>query len=363
MQKVLVLADDLTGALEVGSSFAQRGLESVVYLTLPKTLDKPVSVINMATRTASATELRRQYESLKPYWPFSGLIYKKIDSTLRGPIGEELEQLYLAGHHHFVIAPAYSALGRTTSRGLQYVNGIPVNQTAAAKDPLNPVKTAVIRDLLSPDMQQRAKHLSRLQPEDLSGEGILIVDAQKAEDLEGVAAVLIKESYAGVMVGSNGLASALANYLTSQVKALALPKPATVLIVSGSKHPLSHAQLDQLKNQSRATSDKLWLIESSRLPEDALVIQQTLLSQTAHFLETTSPDAFLVIGGETSLALLKHIGAISLQPQAELSPGIPLSLIQGGKFDGIPIITKSGGFGNLDVLSTILDSFLIKESL
>jgi uncharacterized protein YgbK (DUF1537 family) len=52
-RQVLVLADDLTGALESGAAFAQRGIEGAVTIGKPHRVEKPVLVIDTETRHAS----------------------------------------------------------------------------------------------------------------------------------------------------------------------------------------------------------------------------------------------------------------------------------------------------------------------
>ena len=65
-----------------------------------------------------------------------GVLYKTVDSTLRGHIAEELEACFAAsGRKALVFAPAFPQAGCTTVRGIQLVDGIPVSESAYGHDP------------------------------------------------------------------------------------------------------------------------------------------------------------------------------------------------------------------------------------
>src|SRR5437867_11180604 len=135
---VLAIADDLTGALEVGAHFAARGIEASV--TTSTRRERPaVLVIDTETRHLAPDAAAGRIHSVAA-GNSSRLIYKKTDSTLRGNIGAELGALLaLYPDSPLIYAPAYPAMGRTVRRGCLHVNGSPAHLTAFAGDPLNPV--------------------------------------------------------------------------------------------------------------------------------------------------------------------------------------------------------------------------------
>src|SRR5882762_6252805 len=102
---VLALADDATGALEIDTE----------------------------TRQQSDERARAVVRSIAMRAKESGVahIYKKTDSTLRGPIAAEFRGLLdVWPELPLVYAPAYPALGRTVRSGVLYVDGRPVSETA-----------------------------------------------------------------------------------------------------------------------------------------------------------------------------------------------------------------------------------------
>src|SRR3954462_3144661 len=144
--QILVLADDLTGALESGAAFARRGIESTVTLLKADWSGKPVLVIDTETRHLAEEEARRRVAEIGKNLP-ARLVYKKTDSTLRGNIRAELHALSLLGPVLYV--PAYPQLGRTLKAGCLHVYGVPVEKTVFATDPLHPVRNGNIAALLA----------------------------------------------------------------------------------------------------------------------------------------------------------------------------------------------------------------------
>ncbi|MCI8327728.1 MAG: four-carbon acid sugar kinase family protein, partial [Lachnospiraceae bacterium] len=137
MKKLLILADDLTGALDTGIQFAKLGISTQVLRyteTTPFTFPDTISVLVIDTETRPRTseeayhivyELCRQAKALKiPY------IYKKTDSALRGNIGSELKAVLDGTAEqtlHFI--PAFPAAGRTTKEGIHFWNDTPIHKT------------------------------------------------------------------------------------------------------------------------------------------------------------------------------------------------------------------------------------------
>ena len=145
--RILVLADDLTGALEVGAKFAAAGKRSAVRTLsslAPSALRAAAGVLVVDTETrhsppAEAAQWVLQLARAARAEGFSHA-YKKTDSTLRGNIPTELTALMEAyGGAPLLYVPAYPQMGRTIKHGILYVNQVPVSNTAFARDPFNPI--------------------------------------------------------------------------------------------------------------------------------------------------------------------------------------------------------------------------------
>ena len=150
---ILGLADDLTGALEIGAKFAAAGI-GVLVTTVPAVEPlAEVLVVDTETRHREPAEAAAVVRALVLAGRRSGasLVYKKTDSTLRGNIGAELGALMEAWPGApLLYAAAYPRLGRTVRGGVLRVDGVPVAETAFARDPLNPIHESNIPCLLAP---------------------------------------------------------------------------------------------------------------------------------------------------------------------------------------------------------------------
>jgi uncharacterized protein YgbK (DUF1537 family) len=140
----VIVADDLTGAADACVAFVLRGLSGAVMFEASKTGEassspSPASggapdagpdVIAISTdsralppslaaeRTAAAV---RRYVGAETPAPW---IFKKIDSTLRGPVGAEIDAaMTAAGASVAIVAPAFPAMGRIVDRGILRTTG------------------------------------------------------------------------------------------------------------------------------------------------------------------------------------------------------------------------------------------------
>jgi len=304
MRKVLVLADDLTGALESGV------LLDGAAVALHAAPAGPAVVIDTESRHLPPPEARRRVARWIEQIP-AELIYKKTDSTLRGNIGAELAALP-PGRIHY--APAYPRLGRTVRGGLLYVDGVPVEQTAFARDPLSPVRTGCIREVL----KRQGAPLQR----------IVIHEGASDADLETAAAAVFAEPLPRLAAGPAGLLACLAPRVGLARCPAPLPVIPECLVINGSAHPASIAQIETAR--SSGVLSGAWR---------AAPMQDSLLE---------SP-AFIVFGGDTARAVLGRFGDPVLFPVAELLPGVVASRFEaGGRTRWL--VTKAGGFGAPDLL-------------
>jgi DivIVA domain-containing protein len=67
-----------------------------------------------------------------------------------------------------------------------------------------------------------------------------------------------------------------------------------------------------------------------------------------------TPAALVLTGGDTARAVCNALGTQALEVHREAAPGVPISLLQGGQWDGLPVVTKAGGFGTMDTLARLV---------
>jgi uncharacterized protein YgbK (DUF1537 family) len=136
--EVAVIADDLTGAADSGVQFVKAGYRTAVAFwgaPVPPEEDLDAVVIDTASRTMPAGFAARRVVEAGRAVRRVRIVYKKIDSTLRGPVAAELAAaLGATERERTVVAPAFPAAGRVTVGGMQMVDGVPVHETEAKDD-------------------------------------------------------------------------------------------------------------------------------------------------------------------------------------------------------------------------------------
>ena len=115
--RVFIVADDLTGALDSAATFAMRGASVRVACRpddLPAALGSDAGVVAVATGTRDGSEAHARSVATRVaamLADHSGILFKKIDSRLKGHIATELEALTSAGTT-LLVNPAIPRLGR-----------------------------------------------------------------------------------------------------------------------------------------------------------------------------------------------------------------------------------------------------------
>lgn len=330
---ILAIADDLTGALEVGAKFARLGLQARVTTKISVLVspEVPVLVIDTETRhlPESAAELviHELAVSAKQFSPW--LIYKKTDSTLRGNIAAELRALQHGyPDRSLIYAPAYPEMGRTVKNGSLFIWGTPVHQSAFANDPLNPIRESDINTLCGKV-------------------NAMVLDGESAADLQAAACIVMKSEPPALAVGPAALAGALAEYLGPTVRGVCeWPSSSRCLVVNGSLHPASKEQISFARE--RNFFNDYWQCFHPECHASGLERARQTGQAVHDLLDRSQFDTIVVFGGDTAFGIHQALGAPVFEPYGEIVPGVPVSLCGGRLW-----ITKAGGFGKRDILFDI----------
>ncbi|GGJ99119.1 membrane protein [Lentibacillus kapialis] len=272
-----IIADDLTGANDSGVQLTEKGVHTSVLFDIPEdqnNLDNGV-VIDTNSRALSretAAFMTKQAGRFLKQAGYSS-IYKKMDSTLRGHIGTELQALYDVFKPEFVfIAPAFPPLGRTTKDGIHYVNDERIAETEISKDPKHPVTESSIPKLLEKEI---GKPIGLLKKADIEadktvfGEKMrtfkenklryIVCDAETQDDLKNAAQKMHAVSDQVVWAGSAGLAEVLPEVLgiSEKVDKRTFLKSNHVMAVCGSLSRVTQNQVRFAVKQSDITAVEL----------------------------------------------------------------------------------------------------------
>lgn len=130
MVKLLIIADDFTGALDTGIQFVNKGIATQVFTKMPEAIGDidettEVLVIDSETRPMPAA---KAYDAVKILQDgqkqLRFLLFQKTDSALRGNIGSELQAVLDGSRHDKVyFLPGYPKIDRCTVNGTHYIQG------------------------------------------------------------------------------------------------------------------------------------------------------------------------------------------------------------------------------------------------
>jgi uncharacterized protein YgbK (DUF1537 family) len=328
---IAVIADDLTSAADGAAPFVARGIRaSIGRGRLPRQAATLVAV-DSSSRSASSSQAFERVARMTERLASRSVLYKTVDSTLRGHIAVELEACFLAsGRTSLVFAPAFPQAGRTTVGGIQLVDGVPVAQSAYGRDPVHPARHSALADLV---------------PNCISH--VTLLDARTQDELDAqIAAIGDPESV--LWVGSPGMAAALARRFapTTSAPPLIAAIGSDVLVVIGSANLRSHRQADQLQD---AGGTLLLRGPIAREPDPAAVLRR-LAADAARTLQDPSIGALIATGGDTMEAVLDLLDIHEFEILQELEPGFPLGHARLGDGRSLLLAMKAGGFGSDDAV-------------
>ncbi len=400
-----VIADDLTGASDAGVQLVRAGYRSAVAFwgTAPLNSDGLDAVaFDTDSRTLAPSHAAERVTQVGQEAAKATYMFKKLDSTLRGPVAAELAAAFsVSGRERVVLAPAFPQVGRTTVSGVQLLHGVPIHQTELARDPLSPVRESHLPTLVHSEFDSvavlSASELVQAEAvwQALQTAYVVIADAQSEDDLLTLVQ-MVPHPERILWAGSAGLADALSRTLTKSVP-LAVPstphpgKRVRVLAVVGSVSTTSREQLAYLVAAEGA--ERIVLQPLGLSPEEVEAEVTRVVSQAGKALEreqtvalttpATAPeganlniyarvlvtamadavarlsslglfDALVMTGGDTAVHIARALAAQGVFLKREIEPGIPLGVFIGAS--PYPVVTKAGAFGSHAALKAAVDA-------
>ncbi len=151
-----VIADDLTGAAELGAVGLRMGLKADIWRSKRPKSTAELICVDTDSRSCSPAEAAKRAAAAAKLLHAAGAkwIYKKVDSVLRGNVTAEVEAVMQElGFNRALILPANPSLGRIIRDGEYFVHGKPIHRTEFARDPEYPRRTAQVLRLLDAPQQ------------------------------------------------------------------------------------------------------------------------------------------------------------------------------------------------------------------
>lgn len=378
MKKILLIADDYTGANDTGIKIAERGYEVEISLKTDEVIDSDICVIDTESRNISGNDARKiinktltSINNLDDYL----FIYKKVDSTLRGNIKEECEEIIKYYKPEIVIFnPAYPVLGRKVIEGIHFVNDLRLKETEFASDPEKPVEEDDIRKIF--DNTSYHHSLEEVRNGLNIEEGVNTFDTELDSDLAEIAKKCLDLNKKILYIGSAGLCDALFDELIIKDPALAIvgsvSKENEIAVDYCAKMGVKVLELtlkdfveNKYENTIKAALDTLdsgedLLITTSKnrksYDESKSYLENMGLNQDKEFrrlievlvkevVKKSKLSGLFITGGTTAFNALKALEASGTVLLRELEPGIIISEIKGLENE-LLMVSKAGAFGN-----------------
>ena len=412
--QIAVIADDITGAADTGVQFCPAvgpvhmagAVEGDLSAAAVRTAGVAVFTNTRNTDAATAAKIVRlaaeKIHCLKPR-----VIYKKIDSCLRGNLGAEIDTLLQAtGAAASFVAPAFPEQGRTTVNDCHLIHGVPVAETEIGRDPLCPVRESRLSVRLTAQSRMPVGHVDLACIENgpvelaervrtLLNQGCrhIAFDAEQPVHLDAVAG-LTRDYFENILlVGSAGLAGSLSRMMAQQLPCPVIADRPSIkkwLFVCGSA---SRVLADQVAMLTRSTGWAHVAMDPSALTTgDGSLYREQLVAElvaaeasgslilsiqpileagpaanpnqvvrglaqvAAALLTAVRPEGVFICGGDTAEAFWHQIGASALLIREEILPGLMRGEFVGGPRNGLPVVTKAGAFGHADTLNQLINS-------
>lgn len=420
MVKLLIIADDFTGALDTGIQFKKHGIRTQVF-TRSKIEDNEINtdtevlVIDSESRPLPKEEAYLAVQNITRWALSKGIeiIFKKTDSALRGNIGAELKAVADAADEGDVFfLPGYPEIRRITKHGMHYIDGELLENSVFGKDPFEPVKKSYIPDIIHEQSNVNVISIQNTEeiPELKRGiANIIVCDTASTEDIDRRLNELLEKKYLKFIAGCAGLADRLVEKLDFNKKEeVKFRKTRGMYVACGSLNKITEKQVEYAEKNGGFERIHLTM-EQKLLPEyydteagkifldqvtDLCEKKEKVIVDTfdqddmkEEFLEKHKipkeavrfriSDAhgcivneivrknidvtILMTGGDTLMGYMKKIGCTQIEPVCEIEQGVVVSNIVCGE-NHVQVISKSGGFGTEDILCKIAEKVIKKHN-
>ena len=410
MQKYIVIADDLTGSNATCSLFKKIGLRAASILKLQGDKNYDVDVISYSTASRGLDKeeaYNKVSEAIKILKNKDVLVYnKRIDSTLRGNIGTEINAMLdnLEDDRIAVVVPAYPDSGRIVVNKTMLVNGVLLENSDAGKDPKTPIKTSCVESLVQKDIKysstyftlsdiaQPIEEISKKIQEAIKKSRVLIFDAVNNEDIIKISKAVIHSNiniitvdpgpftlyYSRELQKKNHLEKKILMVIGSvtattkkqieyilqeediflvKMKVEDFFEKETCLkeierVISFVKKGIASYDLflvttSPIGDEKKADLQKLAENLNTTVEEISKIIANTLTETIVKILkETEKFEGVYSSGGDITIALLEKLKAIGVEIREEVIPLAAYGRIIGGDFPNLKLVSKGGMVGD-----------------
>ena len=347
MLRMIVIADDITGAAEIAGIAYEAGRKTTVIATDTRSMTAAEAV----AETRRVAELHKKTRSFR-------VVFKKTDSALRGHVVAELTALMeVMGYQRAVYLPANPSKGRIIRNGTYYIlkelvgesqlMAVPIHETDFRFDPEFPARTSVMKERFP----------------DAEAHNILMPDAETMDDIRSIVAQYND---------GQTLFAGAADLFTALLEREGSPNPKS-FITSHSSFLIDNTLILRGSTQSKTLdlgipvapmprevydgSDDLTLWDTTAYTEKhslvlsipythrtgkevAVHLRSMMSEMTRRLVSEHCPEHLIIEGGATAWATLRTLGWTRFRIVRQIAPGV----VQMSATNGTLVTLKPGSY-------------------
>ncbi|MCR5753199.1 MAG: hypothetical protein K6G30_00065 [Acetatifactor sp.] len=395
--RTFVVADDITGANDIGLMYRRAGYRVITYChgsSVDYDGEHEVTIVDTDSRFCTPEEAydRVFTQVLEASKHGYDRFFNKQCSVFRGNIGAEFDAMLDAlGEERGMVIAAYPDTGRTTVQGIHYVNGILLENSQFKNDPIHPTRESMLENIIHKQSLRETVIITQTDLQSIKWKektkkaAYAVFDAESNQDLKQIARKLAGEK---VICGSAGIAYYLG--LEEQEK-----KEPLVLSVAGSLTLQTRNQIEYMKEKgypcielntmkivssegegkkeiervlsscSKAYNNASFVVlhsmntseevnETKKIAaaggytnaEASKKISKVLAFLTKEIKERLGVNRYIILGGDTSAAFCNILNITKMEVSGDDIQGVPVLKNE----EEQRFILKSGSFGQREFI-------------
>ncbi|MEG0855361.1 MAG: four-carbon acid sugar kinase family protein [Terrisporobacter sp.] len=430
--KLYVIADDLTGANATSVLLAKEGFKCSTFIDSELLNDDNMASCDVVAISTDSRGITKEdaYEKVSKevgrVKHLNPMYTKRIDSTLRGNIGGEIDAIldYEKDSVAIVVA-SYPDSGRISIGGFLLVNSVPLQNTLVARDPKCPVTNSNVKEIIQHQTKYKVADIQIsdvLRGEEFlsrkinllvdEGNKIIVIDAVTNNEIETIAKASAMTNLNIIPVDPGPFTRSLMNakYGDSHVeqgkkvffaigsvskttigqiehlvatKTPALVKVNPLKLINDEEIDLEiervlHIIEGKLKNNTSnivgisttTREDEVLnlgeLSKELKIDEEAISVKinkgLARITELALALSNYSIGALYTSGGDVTMEVMKRLGVEGIDIKDEIIPLAVYGRFIGGKYPKMPAVTKGGLIGDKKTLSLCIEYLATKIS-
>jgi D-threonate/D-erythronate kinase len=431
--KLFVVADDLTGSNATGVLLSKDGFKCATFMYPELITEKEINSYDVVSISTDSRGIKKEdaynavYKEVREMKDKTKLFTKRIDSTLRGNVGAEIDGIIdaLDGERVAVVVASYPDSERISVGGFLLVNSIPLEKTPVSKDPKAPVTMSRVKNIIKQqskyevgelflsDVMNGEEYLKE-KMEELKNKGnkIIVVDAATDDEIITIAKAskncsfdiicvdpgpftryMMSETYgpSPVELGKKVFFAigSVSEITRKQIETLLSEKSPKIVHLNSENLIYEDKREKEIKNAISKIKDYLKddrcealgvittleedeVLDLGKIAKELNTNEEELsqrinkgiaeITEIALEISSSAIGGLYTSGGDVTVEVMNKLGVNGIELKDEVIPLAVYGKFIGGKYPGMPVVTKGGLIGDSNTLVKCIDYLSTKVS-